>query len=102
MPAKPCALLTQPGGFQLLVGAGPQATAQHYTHPALPAVQLCPEAHTVMPKTVSMSTASLQPLHHPVFILRIPCLPFHSLLLHCLSFISFKEKLYNLKLSNVA
>lgn len=47
------ALLIQPGGSQLSVGADPPATAQHCAHPALPVVQLCPESHTVMPKAES-------------------------------------------------
>lgn len=49
----------------------------------------CPTRSAIVPwssvnhtkSRVPMCPASLQPLHHHVFILRISCLPFHSLLL---------------------
>lgn len=94
------ALLTQPGGFQLSVGSGPPATAQHGAHPALPAVQLCPEAHTIMPKQSPHvprqppAPATLWP--HPQDFLP----PFSQPTLAMVNFIAFKEKLYNLMLSN--
>lgn len=90
------ALLIQPGGFQLSEGTGPPATAQHCAHPALSAVQLCPEAHAIMPKAESpCPLPASSPCTALFFILKISCLPFHSLVLQCVSFISFKEKLYN-------